>query len=167
MRHPLRLLALAGAVCAAVLYPLDPGGIGGAVFALVTGPFILAAAVTPLARGVRPRRVWVFESLAAACLFLSVFGRLLPFNIGPLRFLDVVYRSAYASLLMWLALLHRHIGRRAWLTYLDAAAVGVGASLALWTTVLAPSRAGRGCHRRSPGPSTRRWMRCSSRWPCT
>lgn len=61
MHSALFTLALVGATCAALGFAVDPDGVGAVVFAMVSAVFIVVITVTPLLRGVRPRRIWMFQ----------------------------------------------------------------------------------------------------------
>ncbi len=124
---------------AAVLYAVDPNGIGGMAFVGVSAVLIMIITVGPIARGARPFRIWGFQMMGGLCLLLSLFSQVVPLTIGPLSSSDVFYFCGYGGLAIWLILLSRHVGGlHDHTALLDSAAVAVGASLALWSTTLAP-----------------------------
>lgn len=131
--------ALAGSIAAAVGFAVDPDGLGGLLWMLLAAALIIPTTIMPLARGARPLRVWIFQAAATTCLLLSLLSELVTFTVGPLRYSDITYFSAYLCTVVWLLLLHREVGRRRdRMTVLDAGAGLVGVTLALWASVLAP-----------------------------
>ncbi|GAB97144.1 hypothetical protein KILIM_057_00350 [Kineosphaera limosa NBRC 100340] len=135
----LAVLALLGACTSAVAFMLDPKGTGATVYALVAAVFVVTIVAAPLARRVRPLRIWLVQTLAGLALLFSLFSQAVPLRIGPLRYSDITYFLGYVFLLIWLVLLNQRIasgghGRR----LLDGAAATIGVTLALWSAVLAP-----------------------------
>ncbi len=125
----------------AAVYLADPDGIGGA-FAIVAGmSLLLASAVGPLWRGVGPRPAWMCVTAAGVFLAAATLDDVEPFascRVGPFEYGDVATLVAYSLLLTWFAMLIRFVSDRDRSAMFDTGAACVGATLALWVTILAP-----------------------------
>ena len=137
-----RLRFGAGAVLvttAAAAYRFDHDGVGVTALLVALSVLYLAIAFGPLWRGVRPRAIWLPETLAGLCLLASLVGNVWVVHLGPFDGKDIAYFTGYSLLVLWLVRVARFVGRggRRGAT-LDAAAATVATALALWVATLAP-----------------------------
>ncbi|WP_226344009.1 hypothetical protein [Agilicoccus flavus] len=93
-----------------VAFAVDSDGLGGLLFLVTSVVLITIMSLGPVLLGARPRRIWLVETLAGTLLLLSLLGQVVPWSIGPLRFVDVTFFAAYVALVLWLTLLSRHVG---------------------------------------------------------
>lgn len=144
-RRVFAIVTFVGCVVGAITYAQDPAGPGALISAGVSAVLIVATIVGAPLLGARPRKLWRFQRWGALCLLVSLFGTQVSWRVGPVRFTDATYFTGYLCLIIWLALLARHIGGiNRTTTVLDTLAATVGASLVLWVTVLAPLVGGAG-----------------------
>ncbi|GAB49699.1 hypothetical protein MOPEL_132_00660 [Mobilicoccus pelagius NBRC 104925] len=140
------VLAAVLVVLCAVLCLWDPAMVAGPFYVGCTLVASLTMVTVPLARGARPRSVWLVEALSGLCLILVAVVavcRLTPAWMGPVSLLDVLYVGSYLALITWLALVARELGggsRRG--AFVDAVTVSVGMGLTQWCIVLAPALGG-------------------------
>ena len=123
----------------AVAYALDPRHLGGQLYMATSLVSILAITIGPLARGARPRRIWLPQSMAGMCLLLSLLSEVITVNLGPITFADLTYFSGYVLFIVWLSLLARYLGRPDdRLPLFDSIGAASAVVVALWTTTLSP-----------------------------
>lgn len=123
----------------AACYAVDPQHLGGQLYLVTSLVSILAITVGPFARGARPLRVWLPQSMAGMCLLLSLLSEIVTIRLGPITFADLTYFSGYVLFIVWLSLLSRYLGGRDdRLPLLDSVGAASAVVLALWTTTLAP-----------------------------
>lgn len=123
----------------AFAYAIDSEGAGGLLYGATSVMLIVAITIGPLARGAKPRRVWLIETAAGASLLIALLTQIGGGQIGPVRYVDIAYFAGYFLFLLWLTLLFRHVvGEGGRSSILDSSAAGVGVALALWSVALAP-----------------------------
>lgn len=118
-------------------YCVAPDGIGGLFYAVMSAVLLLTIIAAPLVQGVRPRRIWAFEVLGGLLMLGSLASAVAGTLLGAVPLADVLYYLGYGSILVWLALLSRHLGSiKDTRPILDGVAAALGVALATWASVL-------------------------------
>lgn len=126
-------------VACALLYTWRPDGVGQVAFVGTAISCVAAMAIGPPLRNARPRRLWVLAALGALIFLFGLVNRDSTATIGPLEVADLFALSGYLTLIGWLVMLLRRLGKRpARGSALDTVAVAGGVSLAMWSVTVAP-----------------------------
>lgn len=139
-RWPFRVAAgWAALTTVAVLYLLDPTGVGQIARAVLMGACFLTMAVCAVTRRFDPPRILHVAGVGGLILFPSVLDPWTRWQGGPFTVADLSLLFGSLTLTCWLVMLVTSSGaNRSWETVLDTGAASNGAVIACWVLLIGP-----------------------------